>query len=274
MSYQNNYMPNNNMIGGMPSNNMMNNMQGMNNMGMNMNNMPNNMAGINNNYPAAINPQINQGYMNNNMINNGYMMNNGYMVNNNIMNNNMMNNGYMVNNNMMNNGYMGQGMNIPIMNQGMMDNTMMNMMANVYVIGQMQNKVLNELKNMQQQQLNMTQPNQNIQNNNNSNINNTNVNNSQINMNPGNDMISIVFQRQKSENNIDFKITIVCSQNDTIGQIIDKYLTKSLERREDVLFLFNAEEIGQYSDKTLKFKDLKHQSIIMVVNKRGTIAGI
>ena len=45
MSYANNFIPNNNMMGGMPNNNMMNNMQGMNNMGMNMNNM-NNMPNI------------------------------------------------------------------------------------------------------------------------------------------------------------------------------------------------------------------------------------
>ena len=149
-------------------------------------------------------------------------------------------------------------------------------MANVYAIGQMQNKVLNELKNMQQQQqqqqINMTTPNQNNQNNNNSNIN-TNVNNEQNNTDLGNGMIQIKFHRQKKENTIDFEITIICSLDDTIGQIIDKYLTKSLEKRKDVIFLFNAEEIGQYSDQTLRAKSLLHNSEIMVVNKKGAIAG-
>ena len=86
-------------------------------------------------------------------------------------------------------------------------------------------------------------------------------------------MIQIIFQRQKTSNNIDFKITITCSLNDTIGQIIDKYLTKSLEKRKDVIFLFNAEEIGRYSDQTLRSKNLQHNSEIMVINKKGTIAG-
>ena len=86
-------------------------------------------------------------------------------------------------------------------------------------------------------------------------------------------MIQIKFHRQKTENTIDFKITIVCSLDDTIGQIIDKYLTKSLEKRKDVIFLFNTEEIGQYSDQTLRSKNLLHNSEIMVVNKKGAIAG-
>ena len=184
----------------------------------------------------------------------------------------MNNNGYM-----MNNGYMGPGMmNNPVMNQNIMNNNMMNMMANVAVINQMQNKVLNELKNMQQkqQQINMAQINQNNQNNNNFNNNNTNVNNEQNNTDLGNDMISLLFQKTKTGNTIDFKISIICSLNDTIGHVIDKYVSKSLEKKEDLLFLFNAEEIGQYPDETLKSKNILKGSTIIVVNRKGTIAGI
>ena len=251
---QNNYMPNNNMMGGMP-NNMMNNMD----MNMNMNNMQYNMNGMNNCNPGNFNPQMNNGMMNNNNMMNPGMMNPG------MMNPGMMNPG------MMNPGMMNPGM----MNQAMINNGMMNMMANVAALGQMQNMMLNQLKNLQmqqqqqqQQQLNLTQTIPNNQTNN----TNMSVNNYQ-NTNPGNGMISLMFARTNPDQNINFQITIVCSPNDTIGHVIDKYLTKSMEKKNDVIFLFNATQLEKIPNRTVNSLGLIHQSKIMVVNKRNAVAG-
>ena len=87
-------------------------------------------------------------------------------------------------------------------------------------------------------------------------------------------MISLLFKRNTPDKNLDFKITIICSPNDTIGHVIEKYLTKSLEKREDVVFLFNATELGSIPDHIVNSLGLIHMSEIMVVNKRRAIAGI
>ena len=87
-------------------------------------------------------------------------------------------------------------------------------------------------------------------------------------------MISLMFKRTNPDKNLDFKITIICSPNDKIGDVIEKYLNKSLEKKKDVVFLFNATELGNISNQTVNSIGLIHQSIIMVVNKREAIAGI
>ena len=87
-------------------------------------------------------------------------------------------------------------------------------------------------------------------------------------------MISLMFQRTTLDKKSDFQITIICSPNDKIGDVIEKYLNKSLENKKDVVFLFNATELGKISNQTVNSIGLIHQSIIMVVNKKNFIGGI
>ena len=145
-------------------------------------------------------------------------------------------------------------------------------MANFAMIGQMQNMMMNQIQNMQNSMIKQMQDSQNNQNN----VNNTNmnINNNENNNTPNNGMISLIFERSNPDNNQEFKITIFTSPNDTIGQNIERYLTKSLEKRGEVIFLFNALELGTVPNKTIISVGLQHQSKIMVVNKRNAVGGI
>ena len=152
-------------------------------------------------------------------------------------------------------------------------------MANVAVLGQMQNMVLNQLQMIQKQQQQQQQQQMNAtlqtpDNQNNINNNGVNVNNGQNNNEPGNGMISLLFKRTTPNKNLDFQITIICSPNDTIGHVIDKYLSKSLEKKKDVIFLFNTTELGNIPNETVHSLCLINQSIIMVVNKKDATGGI
>ena len=205
---------------------------------------------------------------NNNMM--GGMPNNNMM--NGIPNNNMM--GVMPNNMM--NGMNGinnmNGMNNMPNNMNPQMNQNMIMMANMAMIGQMQNMMMNQIRNMQNSMIKQMQDNQNNQNN----VNNTNmnINNNENNSTPNNGMISLIFERSNPDNSQDFKITILTSPNDTIDQNIERYLTKSMEKRGEVIFLFNALELGTVPNQTVISVGLQNQSKIMVVNKRNAVGGI
>ena len=203
----------------------------------------------------------------NNMMNNMNGMNN---MNMNGMNNiNQANNQQM--NPMMGNPQMNPMMMNPQMNP-MMNGMMMNMMANIYGIAQMQNIVMNNLQKMQQDYIN--QQNQAIQTNNNNNgTNNFNTPNNN-NTTPNNNIITLIFVRTDKEKNEDFKITLLFSKSDTINQMIDKYCEKTFEKKENLLFLCNSANLGQYPNRTIDNAGLLNNSMIMVVNKRDMYGGI
>ena len=146
-------------------------------------------------------------------------------------------------------------------------------MANVAAMGQVQNMMLDQLKKIQQQQQQQIQEQQIHIEHHPTNQINPNTNNPDFNKEPGNGMLSLLFKRSNPENNIDFQITIICSPKDKIGSAIDKYLTKSLENKKDVVFLFNATELGNISHKTIESVGLINLSKIMVVNKKNALAG-
>ena len=215
--------------------------------------------------------------MQNNMNGNNCMPNNNMMNNMNGMNNmnmNGMNNINQANNQQMNpmmgNPQMNPMMMNPQMNP-MMNGMMMNMMANIYGIAQMQNIVMNNLQKMQQDYIN--QQNQAIQTN--SNNNGTNNFNTPDNNNttPNNNIITLIFVRTDKEKNEDFKITLLCSKSDTINQMIDKYCEKTFEKKENLLFLCNSANLGQYPNRTIDNAALLNNSMIMVVNKKDMYGG-
>ena len=234
------YMQNNMNGNNCTPNNMMNNMNGMNN--MNMNGM--------NNINQANNQQMNP------------MMGNQQM-------NPMMMNPQM--NPMMMNPQMNPMMMNPQMNP-MMNGMMMNMMANIYGVAQMQNIMMNNIQKMQQDYIN--QQNQAIQTNSNNNgTNNFNTPNNN-NTTPNNNIITLIFVRTDKDKKEDFKITLLCSKSDTINQMIDKYCEKTFEEKENLLFLCNSENLGQYPNRTIDNAALLNNSMIMVVNKKDMYGGI
>ena len=220
---------------------MQNNMNGNNCM---PNNMMNNMNGMNNMNMNGMNTNINQA-------NNQQNMMNPMMMNQQNMMNPMMGN---------------QQMN-PMMN-GMM----MNMMANIYGVAQMQNIMMNNIQKMQQDYIN--QQNQAIQTNSNNNgTNNFNTPNNN-NTTPNNNIITLILVRTDKEKKEDFKITLLCSKSDTINQMIDKYCEKTFEKKENLLFLCNSANLGQYPNRTIDNAGLLNNSMIMVVNKKDMYGGI
>ena len=206
------------------------------------------------------------------MMNQQNMMNPMMMNQQNMMNPMMMNQQNMMNPMMMNQ----QNMMNPMMgNQQMnpmMNGMMMNMMANIYGVAQMQNIMMNNIQKMQQDYIN--QQNQAIQNNNNNNgTNNFNTPNNN-NTTPNNNIITLIFVRTDKEKNEDFKITLLFSKSDTINQMIDKYCEKTFEKKENLLFLCNSANLGQYPNRTIDNYGLLNNSMIMVVNKRDMYGGI
>ena len=221
---------------------MQNNMNGNNCM---PNNMMNNMNGMNNMNMNGMNTNINQA-------NNQQNMMNPMMMNQQNMMNPMMGN---------------QQMN-PMMN-GMM----MNMMANIYGVAQMQNIMMNNIQKMQQDYIN--QQNQAIQTNNNNNGTNNFNTPDNNNTTPNNNIITLILVRTDKEKKEDFKITLLCSKSDTINQMIDKYCEKTLlEKKENLLFLCNSANLGQYPNRTIDNAGLLNNSMIMVVNKKDMYGGI
>ena len=216
-------------------------------------------------------------YMQNNMNGNNCtpnnMMNNMNGMNN--MNMNGMNNINQANNQQMNPMMGNQQMNPMMMNpqmNPMMNGMMMNMMANIYGVAQMQNMVMNNLQKMQQDYIN--QQNQAIQTNNNNNGTNNFNTPDNNNTTPNNNIITLIFVRTDKEKNEDFKITLLFSKSDTINQMIDKYCEKTFEKKENLLFLCNSANLGQYPNRTIDNAALLNNSMIMVVNKKDMYGGI
>ena len=208
-------------------------------------------------------------YMQNNMNGNNINQANNQQ---NMMNPMMMNQQNMMNPMIMNQ----QNMMNPMMgNQQMnpmMNGMMMNMMANIYGVAQMQNIMMNNIQKMQQDYIN--QQNQAIQTNSNNNgTNNFNTPNNN-NTTPNNNIITLILVRNDKEKKEDFKITLLCSKGDTINQMIDKYCEKTFEIKENLLFLCNSENLGQYPNRTIDNAGLLNNSMIMVVNKRDMYGGI
>ena len=200
-----------------------------------------------------------------------YMQNN--MNGNNCMPNNMMNNMNGMNNiNQANNqqNMMNPMMMNPQMNP-MMNGMMMNMMANIYGVAQMQNIMMYNIQKMQQDYIN--QQNQAIQTNNNNNGTNS-FNTPNNNTTPNNNIITLIFVRTDKDKKEDFKITLLCTKSDTINQMIDKYCEKTFEKKENLLFLCNSANLGQYPNRTIDNAGLLNNSMIMVVNKKDMYGGI
>ena len=125
---------------------------------------------------------------------------------------------------------------------------------------------------MQQDIIN--QQNQAIQTNNNNNgTNNFNTPNNN-NTTPNNNIITLILVRNDKEKKEDFKITLLCSKSDTINQMIDKYCEKTFEKKENLLFLCNSANLGQYPNRTIDNYGLLNNSMIMVVNKKDMYGGI
>ena len=234
---------------------MMNGLQNNMNMNMNgMNNMQNNM----------MNPgMMNQGMMNQGMMNQG-MMNPG------MMNNGMMNPG------MMNNGMMNPGMMNPAMNPGMMNQGMMiNMMQNVAVLNNVMNVMMNKMQEMNRQ---VVVNKENSANNNNNTNTSGNINQNETPTNLPPNMIGVIFSRTNpGDKNKNFKITIICSPNDKVKDVIDNFCHKSMEKKDELLFIFNAEKISDNNNKlnrTIASFGIINQSQIMVVNKQRMKGGI
>jgi len=210
--------------------------------------------------------------MNPMMMNQQNMMNPMMMNQQNMMNPMMMNQQNMMNPMMMNQ----QNMMNPMMgNQQMnpmMNGMMMNMMANIYGVAQMQNIMMNNIQKMQQDYIN--QQNQAIQTNNNNNGTNNFNTPDNNNTTPNNNIITLIFVRTDKEKNEDFKITLLFSKSDTINQMIDKYCEKTFEKKENLLFLCNSANLGQYPNRTIDNAALLNNSMIMVVNKKDMYGGI
>ena len=78
--------------------------------------------------------------------------------------------------------------------------------------------------------------------------------------------MSLIFQRNKADSNKNFKITIYCKDNEKLFDITERYLHKVLEKRENILFLYNA--------KTLDNNDLKKTPRDLKLIKNSTIFAV
>ena len=166
---------------------------------------------------------------------------------------NMLNNmGFGMNNmNPMNNNMgMGMGVNNPMgmnnvnmstnqaFNPVMMNMMNMQNMSNISNMQNMQNAMMNNIQNLQnmQQQFNSV----NIQNNQNQNPT------------PSNSVFINVFFRISNKQNVEQAandeqaniISVQCSMNDKVSEIIEKYRTKSLDR-EKKFFIYNAKKLNE-----------------------------
>ena len=228
-SWVNNQMMMQNSMG---MNNPMNNqMMGQNPMNQNMGNMGMNQDMMNNQMMSQVSQNQNMGNMgmnNQNMMN--MSMNNQNMMNMPMNNQNMMN---QMNPNMM--GMMNQ------MNQNMMG--MMNQMS--------QNMMMNQMMQMQQMMANAN----NAQNQ--GNTSNTDTSNTY----GGKTVIFRVSGEDKDP------ISVQCTDDDKISEVIEKYRAKSGDRDQTKRFIFNAKELN----KSLKVSEagLQDKANIFVVTTQG-----
>ena len=195
-----------------------------------------------------------------NMMNQGMNMNN--MMNQGMnMNNNMMNQGMNMNNMMNNNFNQGNGM----MNIGgnINNNMMMNMMMNN--INQMNNILMGMIAEKNINNNNNYNNNQFQQENNNNETNNNND------LNEIGNQITLVFRRNKKEDNIDFTIKIICKSDELVKDVLERYCFKTNENKTDLLFLFNTKELKE--DITIQNAGIINMSIIFVIDAKGIIGG-
>ena len=166
---------------------------------------------------------------------------------NNIMNQNM---------NMMNQNNMNM-----MMNQNSMNNTsMMNMMIAMRNIEQFNMMMMNNFNN--------------VNNNNNFNINNIvnqNYSNNEFDNNLDDEQLNIYFQRNKKNDNIEFKIRIICKYDELVKDVIDRYCFKTNEKKEELLFLFNSKKMKE--NETVQNARLMNMSRILVIDTKQLIGG-
>ena len=288
---QNNFMMNNNMNGfqnnnmmqGMGGNNMMNNMQN-NNMMNNMqnNNMMNNgmqnnnmMMGMQNNNMMMMNGMQNNMNMNMNGMNN---MQNINMMNPGMMNQGMMNPGMMspgmMNPGMMSPGMMSPGMMNPaMMNPAMNQGMMVNMIQNVAVLNNAMQVMMNKMQEMNRQAATHND------NNPNSIETNTSGNVKPI-ENPNNNpegMIQLICHRANpNDKNKNFKINIFCSPNDKIKTLVEKFCSKSMENKDELMFIYSAQNLAENNklNRTISSFGILDGAQITIVNKRKMKGGI
>ena len=189
------------------------------------------------------------GGMDPNMINNmGFGMNNMNPMNNNMgMNNNIgfgMNNMNPMNNNM----GMGMGVSNPL---GMNNvNMSVNQAFNPVMMNMMNMQNMPNMSNMQNMQNAMMNNIQNLQNMQNQ-FNSVNIQNNQ-NPTPSNSVFINVFFRISNKQNVEQAandeqaniISVQCTMNDKVSEIIEKYRTKSLDR-EKKFFIYNAKKLNE-----------------------------
>ena len=117
------------------------------------------------------------------------------------------------------------------------------------------------------------QNNQNNQNNNNNINNNNNFNNSgnqNVNNNEENNLddeqLSLLFQRSKKNDKVDFKIKIICKYNELVKDVLDRYCFKTNEKKEDLLFLFNSVNLKE--NITVKKAGMINMSKVLVIDHK------
>ena len=187
--------------------------------------------------------------MNNMDMNNMNYFGNNNMNNINAMNMNNMNNMNMNNMNNMNMNNMNMNnMNMNNMNMNPMNN-MNNFAMNAMMYGFMNNLMNNFKTNFAQQ-------------------NNVNI---KRNNNDESNELSLVFQRNKVDAAKNFKITIYCKDNEKLYDITQRYLHKVLEKRKNVLFLYNASTLDE--TKTPKELGLIMNSTIFAVDTELMVGG-
>ena len=181
----------------------------------------------------------------------------------------------MDNNNMMNNNCNMMNNNCNVMNNNnMMNNAMNNIMMNTANNPMMMNMLL--MNNMMNQMIVKMNEKLNAMNNNNN--NNNNYQNPDINPNDNgqfdDDKLTIIFERKikkDDKKNIPFKITIMCLKNELLSEVVNRYCNKTLEKKENLLFLFNNKQLKL--NRTLMEENLLNGSIIYVIDSSGMKGG-
>ena len=181
--------------------------------------------------------------MNNNMQNmlTNYMMNQGNMTNFLNQNNIYNNNNQITNLNMDNliNQYSNYLMNQNNMNNNMINqNNINNMMNN--------NNIMNVGNNLEMNNWNNNQESQNFQ---------------EI-----DEFLNLHFKKGRNSD-----LVIFCKNNELLSEVVKRYCHKSLQKREDLLFLFNCNILRE--DRTVQELNLLNDSKILVLDNKPMYGG-
>ena len=169
------------------------------------------------------------------------------------MNQNNMNN--MMNKNNMNN----------IMNQNNMNN-MMNQGTNIEYMNNMANNP-NNMNNM-----NKMLNNNNIMNiGNNLEMNNWNNNQESQNFQEEDEFLKLIFKMNFKEKDKNFELTILCKKNELFSEVIKRFCSRTMLKREYLLFSYNS--ILFKKDKTVQELGLLNGSVILVIDKEPIVGG-